>query len=220
MTCRHCLGADDFFGSATARRDLERYRKKGPGGPTAELIRELGHLDLPDDLSLLDVGGGVGAIQHEIASTHPGARTVAVDASEAYLAAARREAERQGYGDRAEYWHGDFVDLADRLREADLVTLDRVICCYPDMPALVGRSADMARRAYGLVFPRETWWVRIGLSLVNLYNRARRSAFRVYLHDTPGVLSEIESRGFRQVHSSRGLVWQVRLFAREGRARG
>ena len=45
--------------------------------------------------------------------------------------------------------------MSDEIEAADVVTLDRVICCYPDMEALVGRSAERALRLYGLVHPRD-----------------------------------------------------------------
>ncbi|MGZ8690915.1 MAG: class I SAM-dependent methyltransferase, partial [Aeromicrobium sp.] len=45
--------------------------------------------------TVLDIGGGVGAVHHEL--LHSGAATaVDVDASRAYIAVAREEAERQG----------------------------------------------------------------------------------------------------------------------------
>ena len=40
-------------------------------------------------------------------------------------------AQQRGYDDR---WHGivgDFVEIADQVPRADVVTLDKVICCYP-----------------------------------------------------------------------------------------
>jgi magnesium-protoporphyrin O-methyltransferase len=76
------------------------------------------------------------------------------------LAAYRQEARRQGDLDRVEYRHGDFVQLADEIGPADIVTLVRVLCCYRDMPALVRASARRARRSYGVIYPRSTWWMR------------------------------------------------------------
>lgn len=51
--------------------------------------------------------------------------------------AAQEEAKRKGLDDRIRFYHGDFVDLASEIPPADIVTLDRVICCYPDIS--VGR---------------------------------------------------------------------------------
>ena len=113
-------------------------------------------------VSLLDIGGGVGAIQHGLLAAGVQNATD-VDASKAYLAAARQEANRRGIADRVDFQYGNFVEMADKIEPADVVTLDRVICCYPDMEKLVSLSVERARQLYGLVYPRDTWWIKIGL---------------------------------------------------------
>jgi len=60
------------------------------------------------------------------------AHATSVDASAAYLEAARKESSRRGLVDRVTYRHGDFVELAESIPPADIVTLDRVINVYPD----------------------------------------------------------------------------------------
>ena len=75
---------------------------------------------------------------------------VNVEASSAYLDAARDEAERLGLADRIVNVQGDFVDVAEQLADADLVTLDRVICCYDDMERPVSCSVERASRLYGV----------------------------------------------------------------------
>ncbi|UCC73007.1 MAG: methyltransferase domain-containing protein [Gemmatimonadota bacterium] len=78
--------------------------------------------------TLLDIGGGVGVIQHELLDA--GARgATGVEAVPRYLAAARGEAERRGHAERVDLVLGDFVELAGAIEPADMVTLDRVICC-------------------------------------------------------------------------------------------
>jgi len=217
MTCRHCVDAAKFFGTRTSRRDARRYRRKGPARETEWLLHAI-RRRLPDSFSLLDIGGGVGAIQHELAAA--GAERVhAVDASDAYLAEAREEAVRRGYVERARYLHGDFVEVAEEVPPATVVTLDRVLCCYPDMPGLVRRSAERAERLYGLVVPRVRWWVRLGVGAANLWLRLRRSDFRVFLHQTAAVAAELEELGFTLVERERSLVWDVRLFERRPSAR-
>jgi 2-polyprenyl-3-methyl-5-hydroxy-6-metoxy-1,4-benzoquinol methylase len=156
-----CQGFDDVFGAKTAERDLARYRRRGPTRPTRRLIAELRERGVAG-ATVLDIGGGIGAVQQGLLDA--GAeRATSVEASGAFVRAAREEAERLGRGDRIAYRQGDYVELAAGLEPADVVTLDRVICCYGDVEALVGRSADHARRLYGLVHPREAWWTRLGV---------------------------------------------------------
>src|SRR4030042_763913 len=56
-----------------------------------------------------------------------------VEAASAYAAAARREAGRRGLAERVEQLQGDFVELARRVGQHEVVTLDRGICCYDDL---------------------------------------------------------------------------------------
>ena len=210
-----CRGAEKIFDDGIARRDLRRYRRRGPSKPTRRLLDEL-RRDGLRDATVLDIGGGVGAIQHELLDA--GARrVVGVDASPAYLRAARSESERRGHVAQVSYHEGDFVALAEGIAPADVVTLDRVICCYPDLEALVGRSAERARRLYGLVHPRDSWWTRLGVGLVNAGLRLTRREFRTYVHPVDAVDALARHDGLAlRVRKSVGPVWQVAVYARAG----
>ena len=163
---------------------------------------------------MLDIGGGVGAIQHELLDAGA-TRATGVDASPAYLRAAREEAQRRGHGGRVGYHEGDFVALADGIEAADVVTLDRVICCYPDMEALVGSSAQRARRVYGLVHPREAWWTRLGVGVGNLSLRLARRRFRAYVHPVAAVDAVARDSGLAlRLRENAGPIWQVAVYTR------
>ncbi|MBE3039503.1 MAG: class I SAM-dependent methyltransferase, partial [Chloroflexi bacterium] len=69
-------------------------------------------------LSLLDIGGGVGAIQHELLDAGVQNATD-VDASQAYLNAAKEEAQRRGLTERVNFQHGNFVDIAAQMPPGD-----------------------------------------------------------------------------------------------------
>jgi magnesium-protoporphyrin O-methyltransferase len=97
---------------------------------------------------------------------------------------------------------------------ADIVTLDRVICCYPDMEKLISLSAARARKLYGLVYPRDTWWVKIGLALQNFFFRLRRSPFRTFSHPSESVEAILVKRGFKRHFYHQTFVWQVAVYRR------
>jgi 2-polyprenyl-3-methyl-5-hydroxy-6-metoxy-1,4-benzoquinol methylase len=213
MTSCCCQGVDQVFGERTARRDLRRYRERGPSKPTRMLLEALEREGVVQ-ATLLDIGGGVGAIQQELLDAGAACAT-SVEASAAYLRVAREEAGRRGRADRIGYHEGDFVALADRVEPADVVTLDRVICCYPDMEALVGRSADRARRLYGLVYPRGTWWVALAIRITNLGMWVARRAFRAHAHRTDAVDAVAREHGLvPKLARGAGPVWQVVLYER------
>ena len=138
-----CDPGFEIFDESTAKADAERYRRSGPDTTTRmllDMIREHG----VNGTAVLDIGGGIGVIDHELLDAGAG-RAVLVDASPPALQVARDEARRRGSLDRLEFVEGDFVGQAASIDPVDVVTLDRVICCYPDVDALVRLSARRAR---------------------------------------------------------------------------
>jgi SAM-dependent methyltransferase len=216
VTCCQREGIERVFGRRMAQRELRRLRKRGPPRTTRLLLEALRREDV-SDASLLDVGGGVGAIHHELLDS--GARdAVHVDVSPDYLGAAREEAERRGHVKRVRFIHADFVDLAPALAAADVVTLDRVICCYPDMEPLVALSGEKARRLLAAVYPRETWWMGLTRVAINVVSRFQRSAFRFYLHPPAAIDAVLRAQGLERRSLRRTLGWEVAVYARPAAA--
>ena len=203
---------DRQFDARHADKHLRAYRQKGPTGLTLALIEGLAEGGI-DGRTVLDIGGGVGAVHHELLRSGAAA-AVDVDASRAYISVARAEAERQGHAERVRYLLGDFVALADEVDPADLVALDRVICCYADMAALVGRSATLARRRYGVVYPRDSWLGRVGVAFINARLRLSRSSFRAYVHRTADVDSILTAHGLTKRLQRTTLIWQLAIYER------
>lgn len=131
-----------------------------------------------------------------------------------HMRAAKEEAARRGHAERVTFLHGDFVALAPDIAPADVVALDRVICCYPDMEQLVSASAAKAQRLYGAVFPRERWLLKGVLALGNCARRLRRNAFRTYVHPTGAIDSTVLRQGLRPRSVSDTLLWRVAVYSR------
>jgi SAM-dependent methyltransferase len=203
---------DRQFDARHAAEHLRAYRQRGAVGTTRALIEALGAGGV-EGQTVLDIGAGVGAVHHDLLRSGATA-AVDVDASRAYISVAREEAERQGHAERVRYLVGDFVALADEVDPADLVALDRVICCYADMAALVGRSATLARRRYGLVYPRDSWFGRVGVAFLNAGSRLSRSSFRAYVHRTADVDAIVVASGLVKILHSTTLIWQLAVYER------
>ena len=212
MTCCQCQGIEQMFDDRMARRQLRHYRRKGPAKATRRLLDAIAAGGI-GGRTFIDVGGGVGAIQHDLMD-RGAARGTSADASPAYLAAARAEAGARGYVSRMHYVDGDFVERAAGLEAADIVTLDRVVCCYPDMPAMLGAAASLASRTVGLIIPRGTRLMRFGVGVANLIQRLRRHPFRIYVHDPDEVEAVLAEHGMSRRYLRDGLVWRVMVFGR------
>jgi 2-polyprenyl-3-methyl-5-hydroxy-6-metoxy-1,4-benzoquinol methylase len=213
MTCAQCAGIESEFGEFIAKRELKHFRRRGPRKTTRRLLDAVHSLGI-SGATLLDVGGGVGAIHHELLDAGA-ARAEHVDASTAYLRAAHEEAERRGHAARVTFRHGDFLDLAPTIPAADVVTLDRVVCCYPNAPDLLEASAAHARRIVALVYPRDTRFTRMGTRMVNLFMRLKRSSFRTFTHPTALVEGTLERAGLTRRYRRVGWWWQITVFSRE-----
>jgi magnesium-protoporphyrin O-methyltransferase len=212
MNCCQCQGIEEIFSESYVKKELAAYRRRGPDKTTQMLIEALKSKGVRG-FTLLDIGGGLGAIQHEVLSAGA-SRATDVDASSAYVAAAKSEAERRGVADRIDYQRGNFVELAPQLPPADIVTLDRVICCYDDMESLVTLSVAKAGKLYGVVYPRDTWWIKTALAIQNFFLRLTRSRYRSFVHPTQAVEALITRGGFKRSYYRQTFVWQVAVFAR------
>lgn len=203
---------DVHFDADEARRDLLAYRENGAEGTTKRLIDVLVAEGI-DGASLLDIGGGVGVVQLELLKAGI-ATSMDVDASRPFLQVAEAEAEELGFKGRTAYRYGDFVALADEVEAADVVTLDRVICCYPDVHSLVSSSARHARRLYALVYPVDRWWIRSMGRVMNFFTMLSRSDYRMYVHSQALVDRLIRDAGLEPHYRHAGVMWQTVIYAR------
>ena len=211
MDCCQIQGLEEVFSQPLVDKELKRYRSKGPIKTTRLLIEAIEAEDVAGK-TLLDIGGGVGAIQHALLRDGL-LHATDVDASAAYLVATRSEAQRRGLADCITYQHGNFVDLAEDIPPADIVTLDRVICCYNDMERLVSLSAARAKLRYGLVYPRNTWWLKAAMKIGNFFLRLQNSQYRMFLHPNAAVEAILERNGLKKSFSSHTLIWQVVVYS-------
>ena len=213
MTCctGHCAAAS-FFDPKVAQRDLRRYQRRGPDAWTRALLAELRRQPL-QGLHLLDVGGGIGVIALELADTGL-ARVTLADASPAYLEVARRQVTSR-YGARPSHFVlGDFAETATNLPDADVVTLDRVVCCYPNVDALLWAASARARHLIAFTYPRDRWYVRMVIALENFWYRLTRNPFRAFIHSPRHMASLLEAGGFVRAAHRESLAWSLDLFHR------
>lgn len=213
MTCcaGHCAAAG-FFDTRIAKRDLRRYQRRGPDVSTRMLLSELRRWPL-EGLHLLDVGAGIGVIAAELAPAGLASATLA-DASSAYLDLARGNVGSR-YGARpTRFILGDFAATAATLPEADLVTLDRVVCCYPDADTLLSAAATRSRRLLAFTHPRDRWYIRAGFALVNLLFLLLRNPFRIFLHSPQHMVSVVEGTGFVHAAHRESFLWSFHLYRR------
>jgi len=203
---------NDTFGDDRAKADLKDYRKHGPAKHTKLIIEAVRSLGLKN-AALLDIGGGIGAIHHDLLAD-TAQQATHVDASSAYLKIAIEEAQRLGHESQVKFIHADFTDVADDVPQVDVVTLDRVVCCYPNFRELLKVASSKSRTAVVLTYPRETWWLKAGMAVGNFFLKLRNDPFRVFVHPVAEIESVLNREGLKRLSTHRLFIWEMSLYQR------
>lgn len=209
--CCDPSGYRQVFNAKEARRAARAYRRKGldsTAGPMVRALRERGI----EGASVLEVGAGVGSAQIELLEAGA-ADGVAYDLSPAHQRIGSELLAEHQLADRVEWRLADFV-ADDDAPSADVVFLNRVVCCYPDMPGMVDAAVGSARRLLAMAYPRDRWWVRFGIATVNGFLRIVRTSFRVFVHPTVEIARRTSDAGLEEVASGRTLIWEWHVWER------
>lgn len=198
-----------MFGAKQARLDAKRYRTRGVRGSSRDLVELAGDAS---GASVLEVGGGVGAIELELLAAGA-ARATDVELSGEYEEEALKLLVERGLSDRVERRVGNFVE--EPVEPHDVVVMHRVVCCYPDVDALVGAAAACARRRMVLTYPQERWVTRAGIATINFFMRLNGSDFRAFVHPVARISAAASEQGLALGERRRsGIVWESAAYDR------
>jgi 2-polyprenyl-3-methyl-5-hydroxy-6-metoxy-1,4-benzoquinol methylase len=211
--CQPPSGYTRLFSKRAARRDAKRYRRDGLDETAEEIVDFLRERGV-EGASVLEIGGGVGAVQLELLKAGA-ARTTNLELSPEYEEAAGELAHELGVGGRVERRLGDVVQEPNLAGGADAVVMHRVVCCYPDYDALVDAASERAQRFLVMSFPRPRRAVRALFGALNVVARLLRWEFRTWVHPPEALIAVAEQRGLSLAAETRGRVWQVAALERK-----
>jgi 2-polyprenyl-3-methyl-5-hydroxy-6-metoxy-1,4-benzoquinol methylase len=203
-----------IFSERMARLDAGRYRRKGLDAVSRRIV-EFVKAQGVEGRTVLEVGGGVGAIQIELLKAGA-SLAVSVELTPTYEEEANELLREAGLTERVDRRVMDFAHANGQVESADVVILNRVICCYPDAPRLAGAAADHARGLLVMSFPRGSWWMRLGLGIANLMLWATRREFHIFVHPPSRIFATSEQHGLAPVLDQRGVLWTVAALRRPG----
>ncbi|HEX6022765.1 MAG TPA: methyltransferase domain-containing protein [Solirubrobacter sp.] len=211
--CCNPRGCDELFNPRYARRMAQRYRTHGLDRSSSRMVAYLERHEQLDGATVLEIGGGVGALQLELLK-RGAARTTNLELSPAYDDQAYELAREAGLEDRVSRRIHDIAVAPDEVEPADIVVLHRVVCCYPDYEKLLGAAATRARRALVFSHPPCNPVSRALLGAQNLIFKALGREFRAFAHPPRAMRAVLERHGLQPAFRHRGLPWQF-----EGRRR-
>lgn len=205
---------DDWVDNWTA----EATKKPTAAKVTASLLDAITEAGV-SERTVLDVGCGIGDLAIEVVARGAASGT-GYDLSPKAIDEARGLASSRGVGDRMRFEVGDGAKLD--LPAADIVVINRVVCCYPDTENLLDHTLGAARSVFAITAPVSRgptgWWNRLWSALENVGYRLRPTkygGFRTFIHDLDRIDERIRAAGFRRVrHERRRVVWDLAVYTR------
>lgn len=210
MSC-HCndLGLDELFDDEFAETDARKYLKRGLPPRARKLVSLIEQQTTVRGANTLEGGSGAGALTVELARR--GARlATGIDAMKPAVDRARRLALETGAAS-AHFQQADFA-FATSLPRADIVILDRVVCCYPDWQGLLNNAARASSRVIALSYPPANVFSRIEALGLNAFQRIMGRKFRLYLHSPARMRDFLQQRGFVMRGRRLFWIWELAVF--------
>jgi magnesium-protoporphyrin O-methyltransferase len=200
------------FSERRARSEAKRYRRRGLDGTSRRIVDFLKEQGV-EDRTVLEIGGGIGAIQIELLKAGA-ARATSIELTPTYEQVANQLLSEAGLTGRVERKVMDFAQAADQVEGADVVVMNRVLCCYRDMPRLAGAAADHAAQTLVMTFPRRALWLRAGLSIQNGLLWLTRRHFHVFVHRPSEIMATSQEHGLQPMLNRTGLIWTLAALRR------
>ena len=168
--------------------------------------------------SVLEAGCGFGGLS--LAAVGRGAiRATGLDLSPVAVREATRLAHEARLAERVTFAVGDAAQV--QLPPSDLVVLDKVMCCYPAVDALLQNTVSATGAMYAFAVPFSSGLrgllARLAFWFENVFRWIRRQAFRAYVHDVKRIEARLATAGFERVASARRAIWYVALHQRTGK---
>ena len=201
-------GLTDTFTDRLSRRDADRYRKRGLPPRARKLLAALESTTSLQNKSTLEIGAGAGGFTIELLR-RGAANAVAVDVVTTQLAAARELAGEYDVADQVEFVNADFALHASAIQPADIVVLDRVVCCYPDWQSLLSAAAVRAREVLIMTYPRDNALTRVEEKIFNAWQRLLRHDFRYHVHPVGEMKKLLNTYNFSPQMRGHHFLWEI-----------
>ena len=208
--------ADEFNSSAC--EFCCRYKREGLSKSSKILMNWLVEEGLSGK-TLLDLGCGAGTFSVE-ALKNGASTSTGFDLAPEMIMAADSLAAEMGLDKRARFSLGNAAS-AD-LPASEVVVMDKVICCYPEVGPLLKNASSASRETIGFILPRDEglwkWPLRLAARTGNLVYRLRRRKNNwFYIHSLKSMDGTLRGAGFARRKKAASRMWLVFLYKKQGK---
>lgn len=211
-SCCRSGPCEEFFDSAQARRDLAEYLEHGLGALETRMLAAL-PTGVEAGARVLEIGGGVGAIQAELLARGAGSGEV-VELVAAYAPYAALLAERRSIEGHSSFRVHDLLADPEGVLGADIVVLNRVVCCSSEGPELAAAAAHLTRRALLLSFPPSNAFTRSVAALQRAIWRLFGRRYRAYAWPEAALLDAARAGSLSEIARGGTFAWRYLVLAR------
>jgi 2-polyprenyl-3-methyl-5-hydroxy-6-metoxy-1,4-benzoquinol methylase len=204
-------GTNNFF-SKHSEKYLKQFRKKGLAKEQKHLLQGI-EISPVSGKSILEIGCGVGGL-HLTILKHGASSALGIDISEGMIEGAKQLSKELGCENRTQYILGDVVQANGRITDADIVVLDKVVCCYENVEELLTTSLSKTRQQYALSFPHSNLLVKVSFQCLIVLGKLFRWSFHPYWHDWEKLIHTIQENGFVQTYQHSTFFWSIYVFER------
>jgi|SRR5690625_1560494 len=212
-SCCRAQPCEEIFGSGTAWYDLERYLRNGLDQVERDMLAALRERVALDGTRVLEIGGGIGALQAQLLSSGAASGEV-IELLDAYAPYAQELARSAGIEGRTSFRVHDLLDSPEEVDPAHVVILNRVVCCSADGPELAAQAARLTDKALLLSFPRSNRFTRALAGMQHALFRLFRRHYRLFAWPEETLIAAARSAGLAPTASGGGLIWRYLLFER------
>ncbi len=201
----------DQFDREEAISEAQAYREGGLGGMARAMFGALTERGVEND-RVHEFGGGVGGLSLELVKAGA-ASALNVELSASYGEAAAALALEAGLEDRVEFREGDAIRVAAEIGTADIVVMNRVVCCFAGGNELMDAAIAGTTRLLAVSFPTIHPASRIVFGVDNWWRARRGSEFRTFVHSR-STFARPEAAGLVRVHHRNRPIWSMRIWER------
>ena len=209
--CPHSKSGGKIF-SLFARSYRRRFSKKGFEPSQQQLMAGLKQVGY-ENADLLEVGSGVGYL-HQTLLQQGASSATGIDLAPDMLEEAQNWADEKGLADRVNYLQGDFIELLDQVKPAEVTLLDKVVCCYPHAELLVKHSLEKTKRVYALTYPRKRWFISAAVAISAIFLKLMGSNFRPYVHNPDDIERWVTEAGFNKAFQDQTWIWLSQVYVK------
>ncbi len=202
---------DKFF-SKKASSFLETFQKNGFEKSQRHLLAGLSKIPV-ESKTILEIGCGIGFLHRELVKRGASFAT-GVDISSEMIHFAEEIASSANLTGKTKYLTGDFTEIYAQIEPADVTVLDKVICCYHDLPDLLEKSAARTRSVYAFTLPREKWYNRTAIAVMSFFRTLTGANFHPFYHRHADIINILNKHHFTRLFQESTFIWESYVFMR------